>query len=70
MRPHTKRPMIPPDHLDGRGAVPEHGGIVAASTAASFSAPPVAWASVGADRPLSATSLLITGTVAIYAAAL
>ena len=41
-------------------------GIVAASTAASFSAPLVALGVVGADKLLPATFLVIVGTVAIY----
>ncbi|MGP0111190.1 MAG: cation:proton antiporter [Acidimicrobiales bacterium] len=41
-------------------------GIVAASTAANFSAPLVALGLVGADKLLPATFLVIVGTVAIY----
>ena len=41
-------------------------GIVAASTAASFSAPLVALHIGGADKLLPATFLVIVGTVAIY----
>jgi NhaP-type Na+/H+ or K+/H+ antiporter len=41
-------------------------GIVAASTAANFSAPLVALGIVGADRLLPATFLVIVGTVSIY----
>jgi len=41
-------------------------GIVAASTAASFSAPLVALGIGGADKLLPATFLVIVGTVAIY----
>ena len=41
-------------------------GIVAASTAASFSAPLVALHIGGANRLLPATFLVIVGTVAIY----
>ena len=43
-------------------------GIVAASTAASFSAPLVALGIAGADRllPAAATFLVIVGTVTVY----
>jgi len=41
-------------------------GIVAASTAASFSAPLVALGIAGADRLLPATFLVIVGTVTVY----
>jgi NhaP-type Na+/H+ or K+/H+ antiporter len=41
-------------------------GIVAASTAASFSAPLVAIGIAGADRLLPATFLVIVGTVTVY----
>jgi len=41
-------------------------GIVAASTAANFSAPLIALGLVGADKLLPATFLVIVGTVAIY----
>ena len=41
-------------------------GIVAASTAASFSAPLVALGVAGADRLLPATFLVIVGTVTVY----
>ena len=41
-------------------------GIVVASTAASFSAPLVALGIGGANRLLTATFLVIAGTVAIY----
>jgi NhaP-type Na+/H+ or K+/H+ antiporter len=41
-------------------------GIVAASTAASFSAPLVALGLGGANKLLAATFLVIVGTVAIY----
>ncbi len=41
-------------------------GIVAASTAANFSAPLVALGLVGADKLLPATFLVIVGTVALY----
>jgi len=41
-------------------------GIVAASTAANFSAPLIAIGVVGADRLLPATFLVIVGTVSIY----
>jgi len=41
-------------------------GIVAASTAANFSAPLIAIGLVGADRLLPATFLVIVGTVSIY----
>jgi NhaP-type Na+/H+ or K+/H+ antiporter len=41
-------------------------GIVAASTAANFSAPLIALGLVGANKLLAATFLVIVGTVAIY----
>jgi len=41
-------------------------GIVAASTAANFSAPLMALGIAGADKLLPATFLVIVGTVAVY----
>ena len=41
-------------------------GIVAASTASTFSAPLIALGLVGADKLLPATFLVIVGTVALY----
>jgi NhaP-type Na+/H+ or K+/H+ antiporter len=41
-------------------------GIIAASTAATFSAPLVASGVVGANKLLPATFLVIVGTVAVY----